>query len=303
MGTQHTTIPSPGSFGQQTADTQAATITDNGQISMPANGWVDKVWVYVGGYLSHTHNYVFGIYRTDTSALLAKTAQRSIAGGKAWNSNTFALTSTTNNSSPSYNSPYLWLPSGYVFSCGTWADGGQDFGVTNDTTNNSGFYALNGSSIAAQRNNGALNPFGSIGGHIYYYVEYFPPAAISSITSTPVGVGQTFTITGTSFSSGIQTIDINGTNCPTYTVNSDTQLTVTVPAGALSGPVHVYTNAGSATSPTNLTISTIWFYDAPSTSWKPSVGLMVWDQPSTSWKNAVEIDFYDSASTSWKQGK
>ncbi|MBS1915615.1 MAG: hypothetical protein JST87_05015, partial [Bacteroidetes bacterium] len=77
-----------------------------------------------------------------------------------------------------------------------------------------------------------------------------------SITSIPTSacIGSTFNITGTGFN-GVNAISINGTNAPTFTVNSSTSITVTVPAGASTGQVSVTSPGGSSTSAASITIN------------------------------------------------
>ncbi len=80
-----------------------------------------------------------------------------------------------------------------------------------------------------------------------FAVNYDAP----TITSfTPVGgvAGTTpVTITGTGFVS-VLSLAFNGTNAPTFTVDSNTSITVTVPISATSGIISVTTPGGTATS-------------------------------------------------------
>lgn len=92
-------------------------------------------------------------------------------------------------------------------------------------------------------------------GGMPWYATYFPAATITSVTSTPVFPGQTFTVNGLSFSAGVTAVKVNGVSCSGVSVVNDTQLTATVPAGATTGTVEVDTNAGNATSAGPLTIS------------------------------------------------
>ena len=67
-------------------------------------------------------------------------------------------------------------------------------------------------------------------------------------------VGTQVTITGTGFT---QTNGVGfGDNVPAqFTVNSDTQVTATVPAGAQTGPIGVVTKGGTAMSSATFTVN------------------------------------------------
>jgi uncharacterized repeat protein (TIGR03803 family) len=72
--------------------------------------------------------------------------------------------------------------------------------------------------------------------------------------SPPSGpIGTVVTITGTSFT-GATSVKFNGTSA-TFTVNSDSQVTATVPSGATTGPITITTPGGTATSTTNFTVT------------------------------------------------
>ncbi|SHI91508.1 hypothetical protein SAMN02745146_1901 [Hymenobacter daecheongensis DSM 21074] len=77
---------------------------------------------------------------------------------------------------------------------------------------------------------------------------------ITSFTPTSGPVGTVITLTGTDFA-GATAVTISGTNAPTFTVNSNTQIVVTVPAGATSGAISVTTPAGTGFSTTNFTVT------------------------------------------------
>ena len=83
----------------------------------------------------------------------------------------------------------------------------------------------------------------------------FTPSAAQppSITSIPASgtVGTSIIITGNNFS-GASAVKFNGTSA-TFTINSPTQITAVVPAGATAGQISVTTPAGTATSATNFT--------------------------------------------------
>ncbi len=77
---------------------------------------------------------------------------------------------------------------------------------------------------------------------------------ILSFTPTSGAVGTPVQITGVSLT---QTggITFGGVNATTFTVNSDTQVTATVPIGATTGKIVVNTLGGSATSATSFTVT------------------------------------------------
>jgi len=79
------------------------------------------------------------------------------------------------------------------------------------------------------------------------------PPTISSFTPTSGSAGITVTINGSAFT-GATAVRFNGETAY-FTVNSDAQLTATVPAGATSGPVAVATPAGTGTSSGSFTVT------------------------------------------------
>src|SRR5262249_58762847 len=76
--------------------------------------------------------------------------------------------------------------------------------------------------------------------------------AITSFTPTSGPVGTTVVITGTRLP-GASSVTFNGV-AASYTVNSSTQITATVPSGATTGKIKVNTGGGSGTSATNFTV-------------------------------------------------
>ena len=77
---------------------------------------------------------------------------------------------------------------------------------------------------------------------------------ISSFTPTGGPVGTAVTITGTNFT-GATAVAFNGTGASAFTIDSDIQITATVPAGATSGKISVTNGVGSGLSSTNFTVN------------------------------------------------
>jgi hypothetical protein len=78
------------------------------------------------------------------------------------------------------------------------------------------------------------------------------PPTITSFTPANGPIGTSVTVTGTNFVS-ISSVKFNGT-IASYTVNSSTQITATVPTGATTGSITVTNTAGTGTSPTSFIV-------------------------------------------------
>ena len=78
--------------------------------------------------------------------------------------------------------------------------------------------------------------------------------AILSFSPTSGPVGTPVTITGTSFT-GAKKVTFGGVKATTFSVDSDTQITATVPTGAKTGKIQVTTPGGTATSATDFTVT------------------------------------------------
>jgi uncharacterized repeat protein (TIGR03803 family) len=78
--------------------------------------------------------------------------------------------------------------------------------------------------------------------------------AILSFTPTSGPVGTQVTITGTSFT-GATKVTFGGVKATTFSVDSDTQITATVPTGAKTGKIQVTSPGGTATSTTDFTVT------------------------------------------------
>jgi hypothetical protein len=283
MGTKTTSIPSPGSFGNQTVS--AASFRGSGSIAMPEDAWIDKLHFYAGGN-GGTHNFTFVVYRTSDGALVAQTGAGGFSG-KAWKTLTFALNSGNNNSG--YNSTNLWLPAGYNFLVGAYCDGAADIGINAG----SGSWAWHsGTGVQSSYVGWSVNPFGNAG-DMYWYVEYFPPCQVTSITATPVAPGATFDVYGLSFSSGVSDVQVGGVSCPSFTVLNDTHLTAICPSG-IPGQVQVLSNAGAMTSVATLGVAQIWVDDGAGYE-----GSTIWVDDGTTWQQATAVWVDDG--TNWQQ--
>ncbi len=80
------------------------------------------------------------------------------------------------------------------------------------------------------------------------------PPAITSFSPGNGPAGASIVLTGSAFT-GANSVKFNGTNASSFTVNSPTQITATVPSSASSGPITVTTSAGSASSTTSFTVT------------------------------------------------
>jgi hypothetical protein len=89
-------------------------------------------------------------------------------------------------------------------------------------------------------------PNGTVGSTANFMVSASQPPAITGFSPTTGPPGTGLDIIGTGFS-GATTVTFNGTPA-NFAVDSDTQLTAAVPAGATDGPIQVTTPGGQGTS-------------------------------------------------------
>lgn len=88
-----------------------------------------------------------------------------------------------------------------------------------------------------------------------YQVMIAPPVpTVASFAPAGGAVGATVDVQGTHFT-GATGVTFNGTPDASFVVNSDTDITAHVPAGATSGPIAVTTPNGTATSPSSFTVT------------------------------------------------
>jgi hypothetical protein len=88
---------------------------------------------------------------------------------------------------------------------------------------------------------------------VFIVTTPIPAPTITSFTPATGPVGTTVTLTGSDFT-GAGVVRFNGAPAAVFTVDSDVQITVTVPADATSGAIAVTTFAGTATSATSFTV-------------------------------------------------
>jgi hypothetical protein len=81
------------------------------------------------------------------------------------------------------------------------------------------------------------------------------PPTITTFSPTSGAVGRQVTITGTNLR-GASTVSFNATQTSSYSIDSATQITATVPAGATTGPISVTTRGGTTTSTGDFTVLT-----------------------------------------------
>jgi len=77
---------------------------------------------------------------------------------------------------------------------------------------------------------------------------------ISSFTPTSAPVGTNVVLTGTDFT-GATSVTLNNLSVSVYTVDSDTQITATIPSAASSGAISVTTPGGTATTSVSFSVT------------------------------------------------
>ena len=92
------------------------------------------------------------------------------------------------------------------------------------------------------------------GGTLKSNRKFLVQPSILSFTPTSGAVGTPVTITGTSFT-GATKVTFGGVSATTFSVDSDTQITATVPTNAKTGKIGVTTPGGTATSSTSFTVT------------------------------------------------
>jgi|GEM_PF-6427674 len=205
----------------------------------PEEMYIDNIYIYCGSHDGGASSFTFGVFDGSLN-LLSSTGSYSYGTGYGWNHGSLGAGS------------YCHIASGALFKAGFFATGqGSQIQCDTNTTNGSFYIQLNTSSLGSM--GGAMHDTGS--GNLQWYVTYFPHATISGLSSSSGTVGQNIAVYGQSFSAGIASVTLSGVGC-SYSVQSDSQLTFTVPAGANSGTLTVTTYAGQASYSTFYVVPT-----------------------------------------------
>src|SRR5262249_34731886 len=96
-------------------------------------------------------------------------------------------------------------------------------------------------------------PNGTASSSASFTISVTPPPGVTSFNPASGDVGNSITITGTNFA-GATSVKFNGT-AATFTLNSGTQITATVPPNATTGKISVTTGAGTGMSPSSFTVN------------------------------------------------
>ncbi|MFZ0733891.1 MAG: choice-of-anchor tandem repeat GloVer-containing protein [Candidatus Sulfotelmatobacter sp.] len=119
------------------------------------------------------------------------------------------------------------------------------------------FTVVSGSEITTIVPTGAITgtvnvvlPTGTVKSNLTYRVT----PQLLSFSPSSGAVGSSVTITGVSLTKTTK-VTFGGVVAKTYTVNSDTQITATVPSGAKTGKIQITTTGGTAVSTTNFTVT------------------------------------------------
>jgi len=137
--------------------------------------------------------------------------------------------------------------------------GGGFTGTTNVNFNgtNATFTVSSNTYITTSVPNGATTGLVNAttpGGALKSIQKFRVTPAIVSLSPSSGIVGSTVTITGNSFT-GATKVTFGVGKAAVFTVNSYTQITATVPVGAVTGKISVNTPGAAATSPTVFTVN------------------------------------------------
>lgn len=255
----NTTAPSFGANDTLAYNEIGAT---NGPL-MPANGYITDLYGYFGA-TSGTMSANLLLF--DGNTLLAIAGAQTV-GGQTWQHANLGSYFMGAGSSPRVG----WFVSGEVhfsvYGSGTWQ--AEHVGGPSN---------LNGFQPGSPYFQGGTG----------YYTIWIDPLSVSGVSPTVAGPGQTVTVSGGGFVGGsISSITFNGVAASSWTVNSDSSLTVTVPSGATSGALVVNSDHGSGS--TSFTVSAMRVYDG--SAWQPC---QVYAYDGSAWQ-VCQVYIYDGA--------
>jgi hypothetical protein len=227
----NTTAPSSGSNDTLSYNEIAPT----GFLTLPANAYITALWGYFGSTSGGAMSSAL-ILLSNAGVVLTNTGAFN-AYGQAWQGvgiSPYYVASGTQVGVGWYVTAEVHFS---VYSSGTWK-GGSVGGVSNS----SGF----GTPGSPYRQGG-----------IGYYIAWIDALTVSGVSPASAQSGASVTITGVGFIGGsITGVSFNGISA-SYTVNSDSSISATVPAGNSTGTLQVTSDHGTASTTFTLAAPTL----------------------------------------------
>lgn len=117
---------------------------------------------------------------------------------------------------------------------------------------------------------------GDVSTHVGYLAAYsvfnYAVPVVQSASTTNIYPGESITLTGYAFNSATS-VNFNGANASSFTINSNTSITVTVPNGIAGGTVTVTNAYGTGAG---IAYTLVGGYVFRSSTWTPSQGTFVY---------------------------
>ena len=137
----------------------------------------------------------------------------------------------------------------------TLTGSGMPNSTTPWTTSDVSIASINSSGVLTGINTGNVNVTytSTTGCQITQPITVAATPTISSFTPSGGVAGAVITLSGTNFT-GATAVRFNGTDAASFTVNSATQISATVPVGASTGTISVTTPGGTATTSSSFTV-------------------------------------------------
>lgn len=214
-----------------------------GNLTVPTTAWLTDIYVYCAGDGASTTGYLW-CQDASSGSYLALSGSQSIGsgsrtfGGQAWQH--YALPSA------------ILVTTGQVLRIGIWMDPAK--GRVWSTKSIGGgqwdeAYDASAPYVGDTLPSHSVNSGASIGA--YAVISEAAPQ-LSSASATTGHIGDTVTLTGAAFTS-VTAVKVNGVTASSFTIVSDTQLSVVIPAGAATG-----TNSFSVTNAYGTTSGLSW---------------------------------------------